>query len=277
MPPHLSSSPSSRSHDPARLLPHPARGQGGDGGPGRPAREEARPAVELEQRQTDKAERAAKSISGISLDVDKLATKVSALEAIVGKGGKVVDADVVTLTEAHMNELVKLDSTATDGEVKVQLRMQEKRLHKYVETLDAIRAKNAAPHKANSKRERQRPRQGPRARSSTTSRRALFARVAAAELPAALARRCATGTLRRCRPWLEPGDLATGGGAGMGSSVAEVGNAGRSRCGHRAEEAARAADEGRWEQGPMVCAGVHKGEVNERQMEMTYEPSSMSA
>ncbi|RLM84590.1 BAG family molecular chaperone regulator 1-like [Panicum miliaceum] len=104
----------------------------------------------LEQRRTDKAERAAKSISRISLDVDKLATKVSALETIVGKGGKVVDADVVTLTEALMNELVKLDSIAADGEVKVQRRMQEKRVQKYVETLDAIRAKNTAgPPRAN--------------------------------------------------------------------------------------------------------------------------------
>ncbi|KAL6655200.1 hypothetical protein ACP70R_006026 [Stipagrostis hirtigluma subsp. patula] len=98
----------------------------------------------LEQRRTDKAERAAKSISRISLDVDKLATKVSALEAIVAKGGKVVDADVVTLTEALMTELVKLDSIAAEGEVKVQRRMQEKRVQKYVESLDAIRAKNAA-------------------------------------------------------------------------------------------------------------------------------------
>uniref|UniRef100_A0A0E0QU18 Ubiquitin-like domain-containing protein n=1 Tax=Oryza rufipogon TaxID=4529 RepID=A0A0E0QU18_ORYRU len=100
----------------------------------------------LEQRRTDKAERAAKSISRISLDVDKLATKVTALEAIVGKGGRVVDADVVTLTEALMNELVKLDAIAAEGEVKVQRRMQEKRVQKYVESLDAIRAKNAASH-----------------------------------------------------------------------------------------------------------------------------------
>jgi hypothetical protein len=50
--------------------------------------------------------------------------QVSALETIVGKGGKVVDADVVTLTEALMNELVKLDSITADGEFKVQRRMQ---------------------------------------------------------------------------------------------------------------------------------------------------------
>lgn len=98
----------------------------------------------IEQRRSDKAQRAAKSISRISLDVDKLATKVSALQTIVGKGGKVVEADVVALTEALMTELVKLDAIAADGEVKVQRRMQEKRVQKYVEALDAIRVKNTA-------------------------------------------------------------------------------------------------------------------------------------
>jgi hypothetical protein len=38
---------------------------------------------------------------------------VSALETIVSKGGKVVDTDVATLTEALMNELVKLDSPSS--------------------------------------------------------------------------------------------------------------------------------------------------------------------
>ncbi|XP_047048632.1 BAG family molecular chaperone regulator 1-like [Lolium rigidum] len=98
----------------------------------------------LEQRRADKAGRAAKHISRVSLDVDKLATKVTALEAIVGKGGRVVEADVVALTEALMTELVKLDAIAAEGEVKAQRRMQEKRVQKYVETLDVIRAKNAA-------------------------------------------------------------------------------------------------------------------------------------
>ncbi|EAZ43546.1 hypothetical protein OsJ_28168 [Oryza sativa Japonica Group] len=85
----------------------------------------------LEERRHCKAERAAKSVSRVALDVDKLASKVSALEAIVSKGGRVVDADVVALTEALMNELVKLDSIAADGEVKEQRRVQEKRVQKY--------------------------------------------------------------------------------------------------------------------------------------------------
>uniref|UniRef100_A0A0D9Z900 BAG domain-containing protein n=1 Tax=Oryza glumipatula TaxID=40148 RepID=A0A0D9Z900_9ORYZ len=76
---------------------------------------------------------------------------VSALETIVSKGRRVVDADVVTLTEALMNELVKLDSIVADGEVKEQRRLQKKRVQKYIEALDAIRAKTkkaTAPPKA---------------------------------------------------------------------------------------------------------------------------------
>jgi hypothetical protein len=85
---------------------------------------------------------------------------VSALETIVSKGGKVVDADVVTLTEALMTELVKLDSiAAVDGEVKLARRAQEKRVQKYVETLDVVRAKNKAPAaaKASSNNNKARP------------------------------------------------------------------------------------------------------------------------
>jgi hypothetical protein len=66
--------------------------------------------------------------------------QVSALETIVNKGGRMVKSDVVTLTEALMNELVKLDA---DGDVKVQRRIQEKRAQKHVEPLDAIHAKEA--------------------------------------------------------------------------------------------------------------------------------------
>jgi hypothetical protein len=64
--------------------------------------------------------------------------QVSTLETIVNKGGRVVEADVVALTEALMNELVRLDA-----DVKAQRRIQEKRMRKHIEPLDAIRAKGA--------------------------------------------------------------------------------------------------------------------------------------
>ena len=64
-------------------------------------------------------------VTGAQLGCSTCAVQVSALETIVvSKGGKVADADVVALTEALMNELVKLDSVAAEGEVKVQRRMQ---------------------------------------------------------------------------------------------------------------------------------------------------------
>ncbi|RWV79770.1 hypothetical protein GW17_00059045, partial [Ensete ventricosum] len=80
----------------------------------------------LETRKTDKMEKAAKSISAISMEVDKLASKsqVSALEAIVNKGGRVVEQDVVRLIELLMNELLKLDGVVADGDVKQQRRLQ---------------------------------------------------------------------------------------------------------------------------------------------------------
>lgn len=56
--------------------------------------------------------------------VDRIWVQVSALQSIVGKGGKVAEADVVALTEALMTELVKLDAIAADGDVKAQRRMQ---------------------------------------------------------------------------------------------------------------------------------------------------------
>ncbi|CAL9189452.1 unnamed protein product [Musa hybrid cultivar] len=99
----------------------------------------------LETRKTDKMEKAAKSISAISMEVDKLASKVSALEAIVNKGGRVVDQDVVRLIELLMNELLKLDGVVADGDVKQQRRLQVRRVQKYVETLDLIKIKNATP------------------------------------------------------------------------------------------------------------------------------------
>lgn len=99
----------------------------------------------LEMRKTDKMEKAAKSISAISLEVDRLASKVSALDGIVNKGGRVVETDVTNLIDSLMNELIKLDAIVADGDAKLQRRTQIRRVQKYVETLDAIKIKNWMP------------------------------------------------------------------------------------------------------------------------------------
>ncbi|WJX20814.1 hypothetical protein P8452_10313 [Trifolium repens] len=96
----------------------------------------------LEMRKNVKMERAAKSISEISLEVDRLAGQVSAIETIISKGGKVVETDVLRLIEQLMNQLIKLDGIVADGDVKLQRKMQVKRVQKYVETLDMLKIKN---------------------------------------------------------------------------------------------------------------------------------------
>lgn len=97
----------------------------------------------LEMRKTAKMEKAAKSISEISLEVDRLAGQVSALESIISKGGKVVETDVLRLIELLMNQLLKLDGIMADGDIKLQRKIQVKRVQKYVETLDILKVKNS--------------------------------------------------------------------------------------------------------------------------------------
>ncbi|XP_008234288.1 PREDICTED: BAG family molecular chaperone regulator 1 [Prunus mume] len=99
----------------------------------------------LEMRRNAKMEKASKSISEISLEVDRLAGQVSALESIITKGKKVAEQDVLTLIEQLMNQLLKLDGIMGDGDVKLQRKMQVRRVQKCVETLDILKAKNSTP------------------------------------------------------------------------------------------------------------------------------------
>ncbi|KAL3628022.1 hypothetical protein CASFOL_028124 [Castilleja foliolosa] len=68
----------------------------------------------LEMRKNEKMEKAAKSISEISLDVDRLARQVSSIETVISKGGRVVEKDVVKVIESLMNQLLRLDGIIVD-------------------------------------------------------------------------------------------------------------------------------------------------------------------
>ncbi|CAN6484964.1 unnamed protein product [Victoria cruziana] len=97
----------------------------------------------LEMRKNAKMEKASKAIAEISLEVDKLAGQVSALESVTSRGRKVAEKDVLGLIELLMTQLIKLDGIMADGDVKMQRRMQVKRVQKYVETLDSIKLRNS--------------------------------------------------------------------------------------------------------------------------------------
>ncbi|KAF6154416.1 hypothetical protein GIB67_028308 [Kingdonia uniflora] len=100
----------------------------------------------IEMQKTAKMEKASKSISGISLEVDKLAAQVSSLETVISKGGKVAENDVLNLIELLMSQLIKLDGIVADGDAKLQRRMQVKRVQKCVESLDLMKINIATPY-----------------------------------------------------------------------------------------------------------------------------------
>ncbi|CAH2043905.1 unnamed protein product [Thlaspi arvense] len=97
----------------------------------------------LELRKIAAKGKAIKAISEISLEVDRLAGKLSAFDTVIGKGGKVEEKNVENLMEMLMNQLVKLDAILGDGDVKLKKRIQEERLHNYVEALDVLKIKNS--------------------------------------------------------------------------------------------------------------------------------------
>ncbi|KFK26814.1 hypothetical protein AALP_AA8G296800 [Arabis alpina] len=97
----------------------------------------------LEMRKIAKTEKASKAISDISLEVDRLGGRVSAFEMVIKKGGKIAEKDLVTVIELLMNELIKLDGIVAEGDVKLQRKMQVKRVQNYVETLDLLKVKNS--------------------------------------------------------------------------------------------------------------------------------------
>ncbi|XP_047325769.1 BAG family molecular chaperone regulator 3 [Impatiens glandulifera] len=111
----------------------------------------------LEMRKNAIMEKAFKSISEISLEVDRLAGQVSALELVISKGGRVPEKNVVNVIEQLMNQLLKLDGITADGDVKLQRKMQVKRVQNFVETLDVLKTKNSMPSSLDGANENQQP------------------------------------------------------------------------------------------------------------------------
>ncbi|KAI3517640.1 hypothetical protein L1887_16855 [Cichorium endivia] len=101
----------------------------------------------IEARKTAKIEKAGKLLSEISLEVDRLAGQLSALQSVISKGGKVAEKMVSNLIELLMNQLIKLDEIKVDGgDVNLKKKKQVERVQKYVETLDVMKIKNSTNH-----------------------------------------------------------------------------------------------------------------------------------
>ncbi|KAJ0983890.1 hypothetical protein J5N97_002246 [Dioscorea zingiberensis] len=88
---------------------------------------------------------ACEAVARIRSEVDKLAEKVLGLQSSVYAGKKVEEKEFLVLTELLMVQLLKLDGIEAEGEAKVQRKVEVRRIQSYVETLDALKARNSNP------------------------------------------------------------------------------------------------------------------------------------
>ncbi|KAG6791761.1 hypothetical protein POTOM_000894 [Populus tomentosa] len=103
----------------------------------------------LEMLKTAKIKKGSKSLQQITVDVDRLGEKaskfylktymVTSLETTAYKGGKIAEKDVDEFTAMLMEKLVALDGIFVEGDLKLQKRMQERRVQQYIETLDKLK------------------------------------------------------------------------------------------------------------------------------------------
>ncbi|KAF2297666.1 hypothetical protein GH714_002095 [Hevea brasiliensis] len=77
--------------------------------------------------------------------------KVKALEATASRGEKVAELDLDNLTGMLMNILVSLDGISAEGDLKFQKGMQERRVQKYIETLDMLKLRNSINNRTEDK------------------------------------------------------------------------------------------------------------------------------
>ncbi|PIN00509.1 hypothetical protein CDL12_26988 [Handroanthus impetiginosus] len=66
----------------------------------------------------------------------------------INGGKKVMETVLLNMIELLMTQLIKLDGISADGDVKLQRRMQVKRVQKYIETLDMLKIRNSGLGKA---------------------------------------------------------------------------------------------------------------------------------
>lgn len=96
----------------------------------------------VELRKSDAAAKACKAVAEVQQLVDQISGQIATIEAAVLGGKKLSDSDFIGPTDLLMCQLIKLDASEVDGDAKVQKRILVRRVQKYVETLDSLKARN---------------------------------------------------------------------------------------------------------------------------------------
>ncbi|KAL4592865.1 hypothetical protein LXL04_005872 [Taraxacum kok-saghyz] len=97
----------------------------------------------VENIKSPKMEKAKKEIVDVTTEIDKLVKQVGNLEIEIYSGKKVEEKVLLNLIELLMSQLIKLDGIIADGDVKLQRRVQVKRVQKYIENLDVMKIRNS--------------------------------------------------------------------------------------------------------------------------------------
>ncbi|XVE48494.1 hypothetical protein DITRI_Ditri01bG0006200 [Diplodiscus trichospermus] len=97
----------------------------------------------IEMRKNAKIQSAHRAINDISMELDKLADQVSAIEKSISNGVKVPEVQITTLIEMLMRQAIKLDGIDAEGDAFAQKNLQSKRVQKCVETVEALKMSNA--------------------------------------------------------------------------------------------------------------------------------------
>ncbi|XP_057493317.1 BAG family molecular chaperone regulator 2-like [Actinidia eriantha] len=97
----------------------------------------------MEMRRNAKIQTTHCKINDVSMEVDKLADQVSAIEKSIANGKKVAEVQISTLIEMLMRQAIKLEGISADGDACALKNLQGKRVQKCVETLDVLKVSNA--------------------------------------------------------------------------------------------------------------------------------------
>ncbi|KAH7678854.1 Ubiquitin-like protein [Dioscorea alata] len=97
----------------------------------------------IAMRKNARIQSAHRAIFTVSMELDKLADPVSAIDKSISSGIKMPEIQITTLIELLMRQAVKLDCIATEGDTSLQKNVQAKRVQNYVETLDVLKIRNS--------------------------------------------------------------------------------------------------------------------------------------
>ncbi|KAL5742496.1 hypothetical protein ACOSP7_029228 [Xanthoceras sorbifolium] len=98
-----------------------------------------------EVKDSEEIRNALQAVAGVRAEVDKLSERVAALEVAVNGGTKIAVEEFDVSAELLMRQLLKLDGIEAEGEAKMQRKAEVRRVQKFHESLDNLKARNSNP------------------------------------------------------------------------------------------------------------------------------------